>query len=424
MIERVRIKKQRQKPNRKAFTDLWIERLKPPKDGQELYWDTGQKGLSLLVSPKGAKAFRSQFKLNGKWETRTIGRFGEVAIGDDKENANVAWAREQVRKDRALAKEGTDPRAERKRRSKKYEDVVDQFIELYAKPRQRTWHETERVLKSCTDWHKRQIDRITKRDAYDILDGFIADGHGPKARVTLSWLKTLWRWAYKRDLVTAPIMDAVTIDYQKTERDRFYSDDEIKTIWRAADKLDPVEGGYIKLLLLLAPRKKELAGMRWSELDNVDNPTLWTTPFERTKARKSATKRRVYLTPLPPLAQRVLKGLPKRNDDDDEANADLVFPSRAKGVPLWPGSPLKRKLVEHGVANDFTYHAIRHTVATWLENAGHSEWERGLVLNHASSGVTAGYSHGYPLELKRNLLTKWAKHVEGLVVAEGVSVLR
>jgi hypothetical protein len=58
-------------------------------------------------------------------------------------------------------------------------------------------------------------------------------------------------------------------------------------------------------------------------------------------------------------------------------------------------------------------------------NAGHSEWEVGLVLNHAGSGsVTAGYSHGYPLELKRQLLSKWADHVERLVQPQGAALLR
>jgi hypothetical protein len=65
------------------------------------------------------------------------------------------------------------------------------------------------------------------------------------------------------------------------------------------------------MLVLLAPRKTALAGMRRSDLDDIDNPTLWTTPFELTKSKKSASKKRVYLTPLPALAQRIVKGLPK-----------------------------------------------------------------------------------------------------------------
>ena len=70
-------KRKRAKANRKAFADIWIERLRPPKRGQELYWDTGQKGLALLVSAGGTKTFRSQYCLHGKWLIRSIGRFGK-----------------------------------------------------------------------------------------------------------------------------------------------------------------------------------------------------------------------------------------------------------------------------------------------------------------------------------------------------------
>ena len=58
-----------------------------------------------------------------------------------------------------------------------------------------------------------------------------------------------------------------------------------------------------------------------------------------------------------------------------------------------------------------------------VQNEGHSDWDIGLVLNHSGSGVTAGYSHGYPLELKRTLLEKWADHVEDLVGRKGAALL-
>lgn len=48
-----------------------------------------------------------------------------------------------------------------------------------------------------------------------------------------------------------------------------------------------------------------------------------------------------------------------------------------------------------------------------------------LVLNHYGSGITAGYSHGYALDRKRDLLQKWAGHVQSLLEpAKGVTVLR
>jgi integrase len=87
---------------------------------------------------------------------------------------------------------------------------------------------------------------------------------------------------------------------------------------------------------------------------------------------------------------------------------------------------LKVKLVKAGAPQDFMAHAFRHTIATWLENKGRSEWERGLVLNHSGGGsVIGGYSHGYPVELKKTMLVEWAEHVERLVSpGEGVARLR
>ncbi len=54
---------------------------------------------------------------------------------------------------------------------------------------------------------------------------------------------------------------------------------------------------------------------------------------------------------------------------------------------------------------------------------GHSKYERGLILNHEEAGVTADYSHGYPVELKRELLEKWADHVAQKVQPEGSVLL-
>jgi integrase len=94
------------------------------------------------------------------------------------------------------------------------------------------------------------------------------------------------------------------------------------------------------------------------------------------------------------------------------------------GRLIFRSTPLMNALIRNGAPEDFSFHAWRHTIATWLEDQGHSEWERGLILNHAGSGVTAGYSHGYPLELKRQLLGKWADHIEHLVQPEGARVSR
>ena len=388
-----------------TFTDLGLSRLQPPRRGQTTYWDAGTKGqlgLSLLVSSGGTKTFRATSYLHGKAITRKLGRFPEM---------DLSTARQLTLEDRRIATSGVDPRQARKPASDIFEDVVDQFIEQYAKPRQRSWAETKRVLtRNCAGWLKKPIHQITKRDAYDLLDGFKADGHPVKAANTLAWMRTLWRWAWERDLVASPIMDTIKIHIERTHRERVYSDDEIRSIWQAAGSLGRVEGGYVKLLLLLAPRKTALAKATWAQLDDVKEPTVWTTPFELTKSRKTTARKRVYLTPLPPLAQEVVKALPRGQD-----TASFLFPGRNARSSLSPTGPLTKKLVAAGAPKDFGYHAVRHTVATWLQNHNRSEYEVGLVLNHSSSSVTAGYSHGYPLDLKKALLTEWADHVGQLV---------
>lgn len=442
----------RSKARRFTFTEMALERLRPPKKdaGAVSHWDAGTgaaRGLSVLVTPLGTKTYRSTYRVgtNKTFISRAIGKVGVKSLAE---------VRDIVRDDQKKAAAGIDPRHEQERKEEAekieaaaiaastYGAVVDEFILHYAKPRQRRWKETERILKrTCAPWVDKPMASITKHDARGLLRGFIADGHPRKATVTLSWLQTLWRWARDEDIVASALMDAVKLDVENGAKDRVYNDDEIKAIWAAASALETIEGSYIKLLLLLAPRKTALAAMRLGHLNSVETPTLWTTPIELTKTTKRAEnhpkkKRRVYLTPLSPLAQRIIRPLLKREPGCDH---DLVFPGhrqRNSGI-LEPGTALKKRLVDKGAPGDFSFHTVRHTIAEWLRESvrvykddagddvkGCSDFEVGLVLNHASTGVTAGYGGGYPLDLKRTLLSQWSDHVEGLVTAKGVALLR
>ncbi len=100
-----------------------------------------------------------------------------------------------------------------------------------------------------------------------------------------------------------------------------------------------------------------------------------------------------------------------------------MFPGREAAKPLVPGTAIKAKVRENSGVADWTYHACRDTISTWLQDQGHSKYERGLVLNHSESGVTADYSHGFSLKLKRQLLEKWADHVAQEVQPKGAVLL-
>jgi integrase len=429
----------RAKRKKHTFTELWLQRLKPPEVGQELHWDSGDKGqagLSVLVSSGGTKTFRASFYLKGGGGRRcdlALGRVGEMTL--EQARALTRGHREKAEK------QGIDPRKKAHRPVEQqggqqaergsFRYVVDEFIELHCKPRQRTWIQTKAILtNNCAPLMGKRFADITKQDLKELLHGFIREGHHYKAKVCHAWLRTLFRYAAEEDYVPASIMETVRLRgfvrrdrKRKDDSDPVYTDAEVAACWRAADQLSAVEGSYVKLLILLAPRKSALAGMTRSQLkfDDANNPTEWTTPFELTKSRKSTAKerRRTYVTPLPPLAARILKGVLRADSEQ------LVFTGLPRTGDRFFGKAIRRRLIKAGAPADFGFHMWRHTVATYLQKeGGHSEWEVGQVLNHSGRGVTAGYVHGQPVDLKRQLLTKWADHVQDLVQPEGAALLR
>ncbi len=398
------------------------------RGGWDVRWDDEIPGFGVRVYPSGKKSFVLSYRnARGKKRLFVLGRYGA--------DLTLAQARTKAIKERGGIKDGADPVAQKKAARStgltpetQFRDVLREFTDKYARPRQRTWKETDRTLRvNCADWLTKPIASITEADVYGLLDGFVAEGQDAKARVTLAWLRTLFRWAAKRKIVKHSVMVDIEINIERKVRKRAYTPKEVEAIWNGAAKLDPLEAGFVKLTLLLGVRKSELAGMRRSEFDDPDKPVLWTVPHERTKTRKSQKQERVYLVPLPKLAQRVIKGLPRLDDD-------LVFPGREPGgpkaggkkrprKPMVPETALKAKVREKSKVADWTYHACRDTITTWLQDQGHSKYERGLVLNHAEGGVTADYSHGYPVELKRELLEKWADHVAQEVQPKGAVLL-
>jgi integrase len=417
-----------------------VKGLPIPDRGNRVYYFAGAilqgsrvpDGLGVRVTAAGDRSFVMNYRNSAHKERRyTFASYPDWS---------VLAALKEARELRKRIDRGEDPMAEREAAaetarhaalprvsSPTYETVVKDFIELYAKPRQRTWDQTERILlgtnKAPHPWLQRPIHEITKQDARTLLNGYLAQGYDYKASVSRAWLRKLFKWAAQNDYLETSIMEAVAIEIDKRKRDRFFTDEEIKATWAATNQLDPAEASYVKLLMLLAPRKTSLACITRQDL-NADC-TLWTVPFELTKSWKKSAEERTYLVPLSPLCQRLFKGLiTEEMQPSDRLFPDLPVHRTRGGQRGFDDRSLKDRLKVLGAPSDFHAHAWRLTVASHLKNKGYSKWERGLVLNHAEGGVTADYSHGYPLELKLKLLTTWAEHIERLVQPPGAALLR
>jgi integrase len=82
--------------------------------------------------------------------------------------------------------------------------------------------------------------------------------------------------------------------------DRALSDDEILAVWRALDASDNLlMAGILKLRLLTGQRTREVARMRWQDIDGE----LWQLP------KDFAKNGRAHRIPLGPLALEALRSL-------------------------------------------------------------------------------------------------------------------
>jgi integrase len=94
------------------------------------------------------------------------------------------------------------------------------------------------------------------------------------------------------------------------------SDTEIAEVWAAADRLTYPFGPFFKLAILTLQRREEVAGMRWSEID--DDLSRWTLPGSRMKNDKP------HDVHLPEAARAILRAIPRVE------GCDLVFTTTSK----------------------------------------------------------------------------------------------
>lgn len=98
------------------LADVSLKRLKP-KD--KIYKVANRDGMYVAVAPTGQITFRYDYRLNGRRETLTIGRYGSGAV-------SLAEARELCVVARRMVAEGHSP-AQEKQREKRRLSVAQNF---------------------------------------------------------------------------------------------------------------------------------------------------------------------------------------------------------------------------------------------------------------------------------------------------------
>jgi integrase len=375
------------------LTQAAVDRLSPPKVGRIEWFDSHLPGFGLRIADSGHKAWVVFYRINGKQRRYTIGTLAT--------HPKVDQARERAREVLQAAERGIDPAEAKSVPRRTVAAVATQFIEKYAKPKNRSWLDTKLTLDRhvLPRWGDRDINSITKSDVRDLLDAVAAGGAPVGVNRVLAAVRRMFGWAVERDILAASPVVNIKPPGKETERERVLSDDEVVEVWAAAEKMGGVSGAFIQTLILTAQRRDEVSSMRWTDLDMETR--VWTLPREATKADRS------HEVPLAPLVIEVLTALPRAGT--------YVFSSTRGERPISGYSKIKARAEQLVGFDDWRIHDLRRTAGTGMARAGIAVSTISRVLNHKEGGVTKIYNRYSYLDEKRHALETWARKVESLV---------
>jgi integrase len=416
----------------KGLTVQSVERLKPDPTKRREIPDSLLPGLYFVIQPSGARSWCVRYRHGGKPRKLTLGPFPALDLATARARAREALQDVARGGDPAAAKmEARRSAGEEKPDRDTVSAVVERFLERHTRARnkKRTIEEVERTFKLhvLPVWGERRIQDITRRDVIELLDGLVDRGTPVAANRTLAHVRKLFNWALDRSIIDASPCVRIQAPAAEKSRDRVLSDDELRLVWKAAERMGWPFGRFVQALVLTAQRRDEVAGLRWAEIK--EGGTLWTIPSQRTKNGSA------HDVPLSDAAQAILTEAPRL------AGSALVF-STTGATPISGYSGGKRRLdaIMLAIARDealargddpaavklepWRLHDLRRTAASglaWLKILPHVIE---AVLNHRSgqiSGVAAVYNKWNYLPEKRKALEAWAQHIETLVSGETTS---
>jgi len=162
------------------------------------------------------------------------------------------------------------------------------------------------------------------------------------------------------------------------EKPRWLQPDEVRALLEAARR-SPFWTAFLGLLLETGMRHEEALGLTWGEVDFDRN--LIVLDWKREKTARGR------LIPLTGRAREILLAIPRRR------GVPHVFVSRhgKRYVSIWKDWG---RLRERAGAPHARIHDLRHTVASYMRQAGMARDDRKAIMGHSSTEAHELYSHG------------------------------
>ena len=369
----------------------------------------------MRVTAAGARAFILNYRVRGREHRFTIGAWPDWS---------ALKAVREARNLRQRVDRGENPLEDRAQppETKTVSSVLDDFVTRYVRNKDRPLRSADHIESAFDRLVK---PRIGKLGVYDVRRSHVAemldwieDEVGPvMADRTRAYLRKALSWYAERDdqfnLTAVFVRVEPRANPKERARTRVLSDEEIRAVWPALGQSGTF-GAFVKMLLLSAQRRDEVAHMSHKE---IGEDGIWTIPAARYK-----TKRPNHV-PLSKAALGVIEAQPKIG------GCDYIFASRA-GTPFSGFGKSKAKLDKAILADmktqakkgakveplpNWTLHDLRRTAKTLMVRAGVRPDISERVLGHVIAGVEGTYDRHSYAEEKRDALEKLATMIERIL---------
>ena len=382
----------------KHLTEASVAKIKPDPNRRLEIHDLAITGLRLRVSSSGRRSWSYMYKVAGEATDGGRGKNRRITLGQYP-LVNLSAAREKAAVAMDLADRGLDPADALKaevlaRISKRVGALLEEYIELHAKPNTVKWRDTQKLLSESVlpYWKSSEVDALTRRDIHDLLDNLNSTMGVSKTREVRKHLSTFFNWAVDRGYCQFnPMSGMKRKDLAYIPRERVLSLAELKSIWDAAERIGYPFGPVVKLLILTGQRRSEIGNLQreWISDHQIEIPaTQYKTGIP-------------HIVPLTDLSRSIIEAQPHWN------GGPHLFSTTNGKTPSSGYSKAKTRFDTEVGRNDWTFHDIRRSVATHMAKSGVIQEHIERVLGHVIPGVAGTYNRYSYFEEKLGALRIW-----------------